>query len=78
MLKIYFKYIHEDLVIDQQVINQLKYNHIRKSIKRNEDMNISNNFDINDSELHEIKQKVEGQLSMRKTGIRKLFKKLDY
>ena len=78
MLKIYFKYIHEDLVIDQQVINQLKYNHIRKSIKINEDMNISNNFDINDSELLEIKQKGEGQLSMRKTGIRKLFKKLDY
>jgi hypothetical protein len=55
MLKIYFKYVHEDLVIDQEVVNKLKINYIRKSMKRNEIMKISNDFEINDSELHEIK-----------------------
>ena len=59
MLKVYFKYIHEEFAIDQEVINKIKIHHVRDTMKRNEIMNISNDFDINDSELHEIKQKVE-------------------
>jgi hypothetical protein len=55
MLKIYFKYIHEEFVIDQQVINKIKHDHVRVTMKRNEALNISNDFEINDSELHEIK-----------------------
>jgi hypothetical protein len=60
MLKKYFKHIHEDLVIDPEVIKKISLKYIRQSIKRNEDVNFSNDIEIDDSELLEMKLKVEG------------------
>ena len=60
MLKKYFKHIHEDLVIDHEVIKKISLKYIRQSIKRNEDVNFSNDIEIDDSELLEMKLKVEG------------------